>query len=45
MIKKFYCVIYDKNIKFEKSKISYILEKTLPLSSICRKSKNEDVKK
>ena len=31
-----------KYIKFEKPKISYLLEKTLILSIICNKRKNED---
>ena len=31
-----------KYIKFEKPKISYLLEKTLILSIICNKGKNED---
>ena len=31
-----------KYIKFEKPKISYLLEKTLILSIICNKHKNED---
>ena len=31
-----------KNIKFEKPKIAYLLEKTLILSIICNKRKNED---
>ena len=36
--------MYIKYRKFEKSKISYILEKTLVLSITCRKCKNEDEK-
>ena len=43
-MKKLYCVICGKYRKFEKSKISYILEKTLVLSVICSKCKNEDKK-
>ena len=31
-----------KYIKFEKPKIAYLLEKTLILSIICNKCKNED---
>ena len=31
-MKKLYCVICDKNRKFEKPKISYLFEKTLILS-------------
>ena len=38
------CVISDRYVKFEKSKISYLLEKTLVLSTICNKCKNEDEK-
>ena len=41
---KLYCVIYVKYRKFEKPKISYLLEKTLVLSIICSKCKNEDEK-
>ena len=41
-MKKFYCVICRKYRKFEKPKISYLLEKTLVLSVICSKCKNED---
>ena len=37
-----YFVASTKN--FEKSKISYLLEKTLVLSIICSKCKNEDEK-
>ena len=43
-MKKLYCVICGKNRKFEKAKISYLLEKTLVLSIICSKSKNENEK-
>ena len=43
-MKKIYCVIGSKYRKFEKSKISYLLEKTLVLSIICCKCKNEDEK-
>ena len=43
-MKKIYCVICSKYRKFEKSKISYLLEKTLVLSIICCKCKNEDEK-
>ena len=42
--KKLDCVIYCKYRKFEKSKISYPVEKTLVLSIIWSKSKNEDAK-
>ena len=41
-MKKLYCVIYGKYRKFEKPKISCLLEKTLVLSIICSKCKNED---
>ena len=40
-MKKLYCVICGKYRKFEKPKISYILEKTLVLSIIGSKCKNE----
>ena len=43
-MKKLYCVICGKYRKSEKPKISYILEKTLVLSIIYRKYKNEDEK-
>ena len=43
-MKKLYCIICGKYRKFEKSKISYLLEKTLLLSIICSKCKNEDEK-
>ena len=43
-MKKLYCVIYDKYRKFEKSKISHLLEKTLVLSITCSKCKNENEK-
>ena len=43
-MKKSYCVICSKYRKFEKPKISYFLEKTLVLSNICSKCKNEDEK-
>ena len=38
------CVIWEKHRKFEKPKIWYVLEKTLVLSIICSKCKNEDEK-
>ena len=41
-MKKLYCVICCKYRKFEKPKISYLLEKTLVLSVICSKRKNKD---
>ena len=44
-MKKLYCVICSKYKKFEKPKISYLLQKPLVLSIICSKCKNEDEKK
>ena len=41
-MKKLYCVICGKYRKFEKPKISYILEKTLVHSIICSNCKNKD---
>ena len=43
-MKKLCCVICGKYRKFEKPKVSYLLEKTLGLSIICGKCKNEDEK-
>ena len=43
-MKKLYCIICGKYRKFEKPKISYILEKTLVLSVVCNTCKNEDEK-
>ena len=43
-MKKLYCVICFKYWKFEKPKILHLLEKTLVLSAICSKYKNEDEK-
>ena len=43
-MKKSHCVICGKYRKFEKPKISYLLGKTLVLSIICSKCKNEDEK-
>ena len=43
-MKKLCCVICGKYRKFEKPKISYLLEKTLVLSIICSKCKNENEK-
>ena len=43
-MKKLYSVIYCKLRKFEKPKISHLLEKTLALSIICRKCENKDEK-
>ena len=42
-MKKIYCVICANYRKFEKPKISYVLEKTV-LSMICSKCKHEDEK-
>ena len=41
---KNYIVIFGKYRKFEKPKISYFLKKTLVLSIICSKCRNEDEK-
>ena len=43
-MKKLYFIICGKDRKFEKPKISYLLEKSLVLSIICSKCKNEDEK-
>ena len=43
-MKNIYWVICRKYRKFEKPKISYLLQKTLVLSIICNKCKNEDEK-
>ena len=43
-MKKVYCIICSKYRKFEKPKISYLLENTLVLSVISSESKNEDEK-
>ena len=43
-MKKLYCIICGKYRKLEKPKLSYLLEKTLLLSIICSKCKNEDEK-
>ena len=43
-MKKLYCAIGGKYRTIKKPKISYLLEKTLVLSNICRKCKNEDKK-
>ena len=43
-MKKLYRVIFGKYKKFEKPEVSYRLEKTLVLSIICSKCKNEDKK-
>ena len=43
-MKKLGCVICGKYSKFEKPKISYLLEKTLALFIFCNKSQVEDSK-
>ena len=43
-MKKLYCVICGKYRKFQKSTISYLLEKTLVFPIICSNCKNEDEK-
>ena len=43
-MKTLYCVICSTYRKFEKPKISCLLEKTLVLSINCSKCKNEDEK-
>ena len=43
-MKKLCCVICGTYRKFEKPKISHLLEKTLVLSIICSKCRNEDEK-
>ena len=42
-MKKIYCIISGKYRKLKKTKIWYLLEKTVP-STICSKCKNEDEK-
>ena len=44
MMKKLYSVFCSKYRKFEKLKMSYLLEKTSVLSIICSKYKKEDEK-
>ena len=41
-MKKLYCIIFGKYRKFEKPKISFLIEKALVLSISCSKCKNED---
>ena len=43
-MKKLHCIICSNYRKSEKTIISHLLEKTLVLSIICRKCKNEDEK-
>ena len=43
-MKKPFCIVCSKYRKLEKPKTSYLLEKTLVLSIICSKCKNEDKK-
>ena len=44
-MKKSYCVICGKYRKFQKLKISYLLEEKFVLSIICSKCKNQHAKK
>ena len=41
-MKKLYCIIFGKYRKFEKPKISFLIEKALVLSISCSTCKNED---
>ena len=41
-MKKLYCVICGEYRKFRNPKMSYIFQKTLVLSIICSKCRNED---
>ena len=43
-MKNLYCIICGKYKKFKNPKTSYILEKTLVLSILCSKCKNEGEK-
>ena len=43
-MEKLYCVIRNKSENFGKPKISSLLGKTLVISNICSKGKNEDGK-
>ena len=43
-MKKLHCIICCKYRRFEKPKMAYLLEKTLVISIICSKCKNEDEK-
>ena len=43
-MKNLYCTISGQSKKIEKPKISYLLDKSLVLSIICSKCKNEDEK-
>ena len=43
-MEQLYCVICGKYRKFEKPKISHLLQKKLVLSVICSKCNNEDEK-
>ena len=43
-MKKIYCVVCAKYRKFEKPKISYLLEKVIVLSINCSRCKNEEEK-
>ena len=43
-MKKLYCGVCGKYRKSEKTKTSYLLQKTLVISIICSKCKNKDEK-
>ena len=43
-VKKIYCIICGKYVKFKNTKITYIFEKALVLSTTCSKSDNKDEK-
>ena len=43
-MKKLHCVICSKQKRFENSKVSYLLEKPLVLSIICKRCKNDGEK-
>ena len=43
-MRKIYCSMYKKYKEFQKSKISYIFDKTLLFSSTCNKCGSEDEK-
>ena len=43
-MRKLCCVICSKYRKFEKPKMSYLLQKTLVLSIICSKSEDKNAK-
>ena len=43
-MKKIYCTKCKKYKEFKKPKISYICDRILPFSSICKKCRSEDEK-